>query len=453
MTPWRTVCAAMRESARHSLCAGVDIACVDTPKNRRQEPGQRAQGAKTPCTVRRMSLLLGITLATLWAAPAVRAEPVVADPLAELEAAQQRLFVRLAPSVVFIHTKTGFGSGFLVSRDGLVLTNAHVVEAQATVGVVTHDGQKLTGTVLERAKNADLALVQLPLAKTVPIPLGDSELLRVGAWAGAIGHGRGGIWTFNTGMVSNIYPLETGRPVFQTQIPLNPGASGGPILDRKGQVIGVVTAGLTDAESINFGIKIDVALRELKPLAARCECLVVLAPVRAPPGPTRLTPASALTPGPAAQLSPAASRRPTAGGRRPSSPPAALAVPGPGWPMGAARNADWDAHDARFGARSHGRRVAMGGLRPHARGRALWHTPVYEQPLTRNEAGAPGSRPRGGRAEGRREGGLGARGRGLHRRALRAARAPGQGRDGRRVAGEGPFAARSGRRQDPARAR
>jgi serine protease Do len=240
------------------------------------------RGQSPPCTVRRMSLLLGITLATLWAAPAVRAEPVVADPLAELEAAQQRLFVRLAPSVVFIHTKTGFGSGFLVSRDGLVLTNAHVVEAQATVGVVTHDGQKLTGTVLERAKNADLALVQLPLAKTVPIPLGDSELLRVGAWAGAIGHGRGGIWTFNTGMVSNIYPLETGRPVFQTQIPLNPGASGGPILDRKGQVIGVVTAGLTDAESINFGIKIDVALRELKPLAARCECLVVLAPEGVP---------------------------------------------------------------------------------------------------------------------------------------------------------------------------
>jgi serine protease Do len=228
-----------------------------------------------------MSLLVGMMVVAM-AAPAAKSEPAAPDPLAALETAQQRIFVRLAPSVVFIHTKGAFGSGFMVSRDGLVLTNAHVVEGQATVGVVTHDGQKLTGTVLERAKKADLALVQLPLAKTEPIPLGDSEMLRVGAWVGAIGHGRGGIWTFNTGMISNIYPAETGRPVFQTQIPLNPGASGGPILDRSGQAIGVVTAGMTDAESINFGIKIDVALRELKPLAARCECLVVLAPAGVP---------------------------------------------------------------------------------------------------------------------------------------------------------------------------
>ena len=223
-----------------------------------------------------MSLLLAMMLVA--ASPAAS----VADPLAELELAQQRIFVRLAPLVVFLHTKTGFGSGFVVSRDGLVLTNAHVVEGQATVGVVMHDGRTLTGTVLERARTTDLALVQLPLAKTEPIPLGDSDSLRVGAWAAAIGHGRGGIWTFNTGMISNIYPVETGRPVFQTQIPLNPGASGGPILDRKGQAIGIVTAKLKDAEAINFGIKIDVALRELRPLAARCECIIVVAPENVP---------------------------------------------------------------------------------------------------------------------------------------------------------------------------
>ncbi len=226
-----------------------------------------------------MSLLL---MALLAAAPVLRAAEEPRDPLAELEAAQQRIFVKLAPSVVFIHTRTGFGSGFVVSRDGLVLTNAHVVGDQKTVGVVMHDGQKLIGMVLERAKTADLALVQLPLAKSEPIALGDSENLRVGAWAGAIGHGRGGIWTFNTGMISNIYPASTGRPVFQTQIPLNPGASGGPVLDRNGRAIGVVTAGIADAEAINFAIKIDVALRELKPMAARCECIVVVAPAGVP---------------------------------------------------------------------------------------------------------------------------------------------------------------------------
>lgn len=87
-----------------------------------------------------MSLLLAMMLAAL----PVAATPAVADPLAEPELAQQRL----APSVVFIHTKTGFGSGFVVSRNGLVLSNAHVVEQQATVGVVMHDGRTLTGTVI-----------------------------------------------------------------------------------------------------------------------------------------------------------------------------------------------------------------------------------------------------------------------------------------------------------------
>ncbi len=202
--------------------------------------------------------------------------------LASVEAEQQRLFARVAPAVVFINTRDGFGSGFIVSRDGLALTNQHVVGAQKTVNVITHDGRRLTGVVLQRARDVDLALVQLPLAKTTPLPLAQSEQLRVGAWVGAVGHGRGGIWTFNTGMVSNIYPAKSGRPVFQTQIPLNPGASGGPIFDRHGRVVGVVTAGITDADAINFGIKIDVALAKLDTLRARGDCITVRAPEGVP---------------------------------------------------------------------------------------------------------------------------------------------------------------------------
>jgi len=104
----------------------------------------------------------------------------------------------------------------------------------------------------------------------------------VGSWVGSIGHGRGAIWTFNTGMISNIYPDGAERPVFQTQIPLNPGNSGGPIFDRRGQVLGIVTAGIHDASSINFGIGMEVARRSLKKLGAICDCLVVLAPAGVP---------------------------------------------------------------------------------------------------------------------------------------------------------------------------
>jgi len=214
----------------------------------------------------------------LWSGPA-RAE----DVLQAIEQRQRALFERLAPSVVFISAGGRFGSGLFVSESGLVLTNAHVVGDAAHVDVVTHAGKRLRGQVVERAAgDIDLALVQTPGAPAPVPPLGGTEPLRVGSWVAAIGHGRGGIWTFNVGMVSNIYPEGSERPVFQTQIPLNPGSSGGPIVDRTGRVVGIVTAGLTHSNSINFGIEMSLAFRSLAGLAGHCDCLVVTAPSGVP---------------------------------------------------------------------------------------------------------------------------------------------------------------------------
>jgi serine protease Do len=213
------------------------------------------------------------------------AGPVLAetDALRAIEAHQQDLFERTAPSVVFLRTDKGFGSGFIVSPSGLILTSAHVVAGAAQVAVVLHDGRQLTGTVVERAAaNIDLALIQVPIKGGRPLALAGLEELRVGSWVAAVGHGSGGIWTFNTGMVPNIYPAGASRPVFQTQIPLNPGSSGGPILDRQGRVIGVVTAGLTRSNSINFGIRSSVALQSLTRLEPLCECLKITAPAGVP---------------------------------------------------------------------------------------------------------------------------------------------------------------------------
>jgi S1-C subfamily serine protease len=94
----------------------------------------------------------------------------------------------------------------------------------------------------------------------------------------SVGHGRGGIWSFNTGMVSNIYPDGSERPIFQTQIPLNPGNSGGPIVDVRGRVVGVVTAQMRESNSMNFAIRSDVALQAFDELAGLCECIVITAP-------------------------------------------------------------------------------------------------------------------------------------------------------------------------------
>jgi len=220
-----------------------------------------------------------IVAAVVWAL----AGPARADPLADLESQQQALFEKVAGAVVFIASEGGFGSGFFVDGKGLVLTSAHVVGKQEKVKVVLRDGRRVEGTVRQRGSgDVDLALVQLPVANTPALALATDAELRIGTWAAAVGHGHGGIWAFTTGMVSNIYPLGADRPVFQTQIPLNPGNSGGPIVDRRGRVLGVVTAGIEKASSLNFAIRIDSACTTLPLLADRCLLLTVRAPAGVP---------------------------------------------------------------------------------------------------------------------------------------------------------------------------
>ncbi len=193
----------------------------------------------------------------------VPASTQASDSLGEAERQRRTLFEKIAPSVVFIAADDGLGSGFAITDSGLVLTNAHVVEGSDEVRVVLYDGRSCDADVVELADDVDLALISLPHDDLRPLPAADTDEMRVGDWVGSIGHGSGGIWTFNTGMVSNIYPDGAEHPVFQTQIPLNPGASGGPIFDRRGQVVGIVVAGLTEANSINFGFKIDLAHEHL----------------------------------------------------------------------------------------------------------------------------------------------------------------------------------------------
>ena len=199
--------------------------------------------------------------------------------LEQVEQEQQALFEQVAPSVVFIATKEGFGSGFFVDREGLVLTSAHVVADRRTVDVVLFDGRKMQGQVVEIGRNdVDLALVRLSVKNVVALGLSERAAVRVGTWIASVGHGLGGAWTFTTGMVTNIYPLGRDHPVFQTQIPLNPGNSGGPIVDRRGQVLGIVTAEVKNANNMNFAIRADKACDALTGAANLCHRLVLLGP-------------------------------------------------------------------------------------------------------------------------------------------------------------------------------
>ena len=190
---------------------------------------------------------------------------------AQLANEQQALFEKVAPSVVFIlnegqqasgspeEDKRSIGSGFFVTKWGLILTNAHVVRDTTRVTVVTLAGKRLNGKVIERAtKEVDLALIRVDEPEAKPLELGTPEQVRIGNIVGAIGHGMGGIWTFNTGIITNNYSVKDAA-VFQTQIPINSGNSGGPVFDSQGRVLGVVTAQLSGANLVNFAIRADMA--------------------------------------------------------------------------------------------------------------------------------------------------------------------------------------------------
>jgi serine protease Do len=229
---------------------------------------------------RRRRDALGRVLITLLAGLALAGAP---DVLAQIDAAQRALYTAVAPAVVYVVTHEGFGSGVILAPDGLVLTNAHVVGAADRVDVVTFAGQKLSGRVIERGVGTDLAVVQLDGAAGLPVlRVGNAAELAVGQWVGAVGHAAGGGWSFTTGAVSNVYTSSGGHAVFQTQIPLNHGNSGGPIVDREGRLVGIATASLERAQNLNFAIRLDVALLGLTQLEPVCECLVVHAPVGVP---------------------------------------------------------------------------------------------------------------------------------------------------------------------------
>lgn len=212
-------------------------------------------------------------LAALAAAAGPVAGPGALAPgdgpsLAAIEAEQSRLYSQIAPSVVLILSDGASGSGFVVTRDGLVLTNAHVVGESAQVTVQLLDGRRGRGQVVARATGAlDLALVRMPFEGVRPIPAGDPAELRAGMYAATVGHGGGAAWTFSTGLIANPRPLGDGAPMLLAQMALRPGSSGGPLFDRLGRAVGVITAGTRDASGVTFAIRAEAAAAAFPELA------------------------------------------------------------------------------------------------------------------------------------------------------------------------------------------
>lgn len=152
------------------------------------------------------------------------------------------------------------GSGVIISPDGFVLTNAHVVGDAHVVSLSLTDGRELRAAVRGRDVATDLALLRVDQGGLPFATLGDSEQIRVGQLVVAIGNPLGFQSTVSTGVVSALgrsLPAKNGRlieGIVQTDVALNPGNSGGPLVDSRGQVVGINTAIIQGAQNISFSV-------------------------------------------------------------------------------------------------------------------------------------------------------------------------------------------------------
>ena len=185
-----------------------------------------------------------------------------ADLLDAYSQAVVQVVQQVGPAVLTVSSegKQGVGSGFVVTPDGFALTNSHVIQGQDKLKVTTEDGDNLSAELIGDDPSTDLALIRVAARELPHTELGDSEALQAGQLVIAVGNPFGFRSTVSTGVVSALGRAMRSREgrlienIVQHTAPLNPGNSGGPLVDSRGRVIGVNTAIIAYAQGLGFAV-------------------------------------------------------------------------------------------------------------------------------------------------------------------------------------------------------
>ena len=211
------------------------------------------------------NLVRGLSLVSMF---------LVVSPAMSADQADQdipdEIVKKVDPSVVAIQHEMAVGSGFIVTKDGYILSNGHVVrgndkedptEPAKSVTVILNDERKFPAKVIGFCMNPDVAVLKIDCGEPLtPVEFGDSTNAHIGQKVFAVGTPHGLKRTFSSGILSNVdrTDLDTFTKVFQTDAAINPGNSGGPLFDRNGRVLGINTYGASGANNLGFTIPIHV---------------------------------------------------------------------------------------------------------------------------------------------------------------------------------------------------
>jgi 2-alkenal reductase len=231
------------------------------------------------------------TQATSAGAPSVPVATVVSSGnTANQQSQLEAIYAAVLPGVVTVQTPNDLGSGIVYNSDGYIVTNAHVVGTETKVEVDFPDGTKVYGNVVGTDQNSDLAAIKVtvPASQLHPLVLGNSSALKIGETVSAIGDPLLLTGSMTTGIVSavgrslpgNVQAGTSGSfyttgDIIQTDALVNPGNSGGPLINLDGQVVGIVWAqainnnsGVATASGIGYAISIDTVKRVIPELIA-----------------------------------------------------------------------------------------------------------------------------------------------------------------------------------------